>query len=101
MNFGPDLPQKREVVTEIPGPNSKALADRRKAAVSSALGAAVPIYADRAGGGVIVDVDGNSFIDLGAGIAVVNVGNSCTQGRRTDVRAGPQAHPHVLHGGGL
>ena len=76
MNFGPDLPQKREVVTEIPGPNSKALADRRKAAVSSALGAAVPIYADRAGGGVIVDVDGNSFIDLGAGIAVVNVGNS-------------------------
>lgn len=74
--FGPDLPQKREVVTEIPGPKSKALADRRKAAVSAALGAAVPIYADRAGGGVIIDVDGNSFIDLGAGIAVVNVGNS-------------------------
>jgi 4-aminobutyrate aminotransferase/(S)-3-amino-2-methylpropionate transaminase len=74
--FGPDLPQKREVVTEIPGPKSQALAQRRKAAVSSALGAAVPIYADRAGGGVIVDVDGNSFIDLGAGIAVVNVGNS-------------------------
>jgi 4-aminobutyrate aminotransferase/(S)-3-amino-2-methylpropionate transaminase len=77
--FGPDLPQKREVITQIPGPNSLALAQRRKAAVSSALGAAVPIYADRAGGGVIVDVDGNSFIDLGAGIAVVNVGNSATQ----------------------
>lgn len=74
--FGPDLPQKREVVTQIPGPKSLALAQRRKAAVSSALGAAVPVYADRAGGGVIVDVDGNSFIDLGAGIAVVNVGNS-------------------------
>ncbi|MEZ5184824.1 MAG: 4-aminobutyrate--2-oxoglutarate transaminase [Candidatus Nanopelagicales bacterium] len=74
--FGPDLPQKREVVTQIPGPKSLALAQRRKAAVSSALGAAVPIYADHAGGGVIVDVDGNSFIDLSAGIAVVNVGNS-------------------------
>ncbi|MCU0299601.1 MAG: aminotransferase class III-fold pyridoxal phosphate-dependent enzyme, partial [Candidatus Nanopelagicales bacterium] len=74
--FGPDLPQKREVVTQIPGPKSQALAARRKAAVSAALGAAVPVYADRAGGGVIVDVDGNSFIDLGAGIAVVNVGNS-------------------------
>ncbi len=74
--YGPDLPQKREVVTEIPGPKSQALAARRASAVSAALGAAVPIYADRAGGGVIVDVDGNSFIDLGAGIAVVNVGNS-------------------------
>jgi 4-aminobutyrate aminotransferase/(S)-3-amino-2-methylpropionate transaminase len=74
--FGPDLPQVRKVVTEIPGPASRALTQRRAAAVSSALGAAVPIYAQRAGGGVIVDVDGNSFIDLGAGIAVVNVGNS-------------------------
>jgi len=74
--FGPDLPQKREVVTQIPGPKSLALTQRRKAAVSAALGAAVPVYADRAGGGVIVDVDGNSMIDLGAGIAVVNVGNS-------------------------
>jgi len=74
--FGPDLPQKREVVTAIPGPKSQELAQRRKTAVSAALGAAVPIYAERAGGGVIVDVDGNSFIDLGAGIAVVNVGNS-------------------------
>jgi len=74
--FGPGLPQRRQVVTEIPGPKSQALAARRKAAVSAALGAAIPVYADRAGGGVIVDVDGNSFIDLGAGIAVVNVGNS-------------------------
>ena len=74
--FGPDLPQERKVVTQIPGPKSQELSQRRKAAVSAALGAAVPIYADRAGGGVIIDVDGNSFIDLGAGIAVVNVGNS-------------------------
>ncbi|MFN8125038.1 MAG: 4-aminobutyrate--2-oxoglutarate transaminase [Candidatus Nanopelagicales bacterium] len=74
--FGPDLPQIRKVVTEIPGPRSQALSARRKAAVSGALGAAVPIYADRAGGGVIIDVDGNSFIDFAAGIAVTNVGNS-------------------------
>ena len=73
--YGPGLPQKREVVTAIPGPKSQALAQRRKASVSAALGAVVPIYADKAGGGVIIDVDGNSFIDLGAGIAVVNVGN--------------------------
>ncbi len=73
--FGPALPQVRKVVTEIPGPKSRALAERRAAAVSAALGAAVPIYADRAGGGVVIDVDGNSFIDMAAGIAVTNVGN--------------------------
>ena len=30
----------------------------------------MPIFAERAYGGIVVDVDGNSFIDLGAGIAV-------------------------------
>ncbi len=73
---GPGLPQRRELVTDIPGPRSVALNTRRRAAVSSALGAAVPVFADRAGGGVVVDVDGNSFIDLGSGIAVTSVGNS-------------------------
>ncbi len=34
------------------------------------------VYAAAAGGGVLVDVDGNSFIDLGSGIAVTTVGNS-------------------------
>ena len=36
----------------------------------------LPVFVQRAGGGVIVDIDGNSLIDLGAGIAVVNVGNA-------------------------
>ena len=36
----------------------------------------MPIFVSAAGGGVIVDVDGNSIIDMGAGIAVVSVGNS-------------------------
>ena len=54
--FGPNLDQRRNVVTDIPGPRSQELAQRRKAAVSAALGAAVPVYADRAGGGVVVFV---------------------------------------------
>jgi 4-aminobutyrate aminotransferase / (S)-3-amino-2-methylpropionate transaminase / 5-aminovalerate transaminase len=40
------------------------------------VGTTLPVFVERAGGGVIVDVDGNSLIDLGAGIAVVNVGNA-------------------------
>lgn len=73
---GPHIPQERRVVTSIPGPKSEALLRRRSAAVSAALGMSIPVMVERAGGGVIVDVDGNSIIDMGAGIAVVNVGNS-------------------------
>lgn len=70
------IAQRRELVTEIPGPRSRALMARRVAAVPKGVGGTMPVFAQRAGGGVVVDVDGNSFIDLGAGIAVLNVGSS-------------------------
>src|SRR4051812_40379930 len=68
--------QERRLVTEVPGPRSTALMQRRAATVASGVGTTVPVFVERAGGGVVVDVDGNSLIDLGAGIAVVNVGNA-------------------------
>src|SRR6476661_10773854 len=70
------LPQRRELVTEIPGPRSRELAERRGAAVARGVSSTLPVYVERAGGGVLVDVDGNSLIDFGSGIAVVNVGNA-------------------------
>ncbi len=73
---GPGLPQERRLVTEIPGPRSRALQARRESAVSGGVGGTLPVFIETAGGGVLVDVDGNSLIDLGAGIAVVSVGNS-------------------------
>ena len=76
MSSGPNIAQERRVVTAIPGPKSEAMIKRRAEAVSSSLGMAIPVVVEKAGGGVIVDIDGNSIIDLGAGIAVVNVGNS-------------------------
>ena len=36
----------------------------------------LPVFITAAGGGVLVDVDGNSLIDFGSGIAVASVGNS-------------------------
>jgi 4-aminobutyrate aminotransferase/(S)-3-amino-2-methylpropionate transaminase len=73
---GPDLPQERRLVTEIPGPRSRELAARKEGAVSRAVGTMLPAYVVAAGGGVLVDVDGNSLIDLGSGIAVTTAGNS-------------------------
>ena len=71
-----EIPQERRLVTELPGPRSRALMERRTAAVSAGVGGTMPVFVERAGGGVIVDVDGNSLIDLGSGIAVTTVGNS-------------------------
>ncbi|KQR86647.1 4-aminobutyrate aminotransferase [Microbacterium sp. Leaf179] len=73
---GPSLVQERRLVTAIPGPRSQELLDRKAAAVASGVGHTVPIHAVAAGGGVVVDADGNSLIDLGAGIAVTSVGNA-------------------------
>ena len=73
---GPSLPQQRSLVTAIPGPRSQELLARKAAAVSAGVSHTVPIEAVAAGGGVVVDADGYSLIDLGSGIAVTSVGNA-------------------------
>ncbi|HEY5454477.1 MAG TPA: 4-aminobutyrate--2-oxoglutarate transaminase [Acidothermaceae bacterium] len=73
---GPGLPQERRLVTAIPGPRSVELLARRTDAVARGVSIALPVFIESAGGGVVVDVDGNSLIDLGSGIAVVGVGNA-------------------------
>jgi 4-aminobutyrate aminotransferase/(S)-3-amino-2-methylpropionate transaminase len=70
------LEQSRYLATAIPGPRSQALIDRKSAAVSRAVGNTMPVYAARAFGGIVEDVDGNRLIDLGSGIAVTTIGNS-------------------------
>jgi len=70
------LPQQRKLQTELPGPRSAALAERRKHAVGAGVASSVPVYAADVDGGIILDVDGNALIDLGSGIAVTSVGGS-------------------------
>ncbi|BBY08300.1 4-aminobutyrate--2-oxoglutarate transaminase [Mycobacterium noviomagense] len=72
----PALDQSRHLVTEIPGPASLELTKRRAAAVPSGVRSTMPVYAVRAGGGIVEDVDGNRLIDLGSGIAVTTIGNA-------------------------
>jgi 4-aminobutyrate aminotransferase / (S)-3-amino-2-methylpropionate transaminase / 5-aminovalerate transaminase len=73
---GPSLPQRRALVTDIPGPRSRELFERRDRSVARGLSHTLPVFVTAAGGGVVVDVDGNSLIDFGSGIAVTSVGNS-------------------------
>jgi 4-aminobutyrate aminotransferase/(S)-3-amino-2-methylpropionate transaminase len=50
--------------------------ERKASAVAGGVGTTMPVFAVEAGGGIVVDVDGNQLIDLGSGIAVTTVGNS-------------------------
>jgi len=68
--------QHRVLNTAIPGPRSTELQRRKLAAVSAGVGTGLPVYVEKAGGGILVDVDGNQLIDFGSGIAVTTVGNA-------------------------
>jgi 4-aminobutyrate aminotransferase/(S)-3-amino-2-methylpropionate transaminase len=71
-----ELEQRRILKTAIPGPRSLELMARKTGAVARGVGTTMPVFAVEAGGGVVVDIDGNSLIDFGSGIAVTTIGNS-------------------------
>src|SRR6201997_4267142 len=70
------LPQRRHLVPETPGPVSRELLARRERAVARGVSHVLPVFVTDAGGGVMLDADGNSLIDFGSGIAVASVGNA-------------------------
>ncbi len=61
--------------TSIPGPKSLELMRRRKAAVARGVAHTTEIFAARAEGATLEDVDGNRFIDFAGGIGVMNAGH--------------------------
>ena len=91
---GPTLPQERRLVTDIPGPRSLERLERKRAHVADGVGTMLPVFVEAAGGGVLVDVDGNSLIDLGSGIAVTTVGNAAAAVAR-NVHAQVDAFTHT------
>jgi 4-aminobutyrate aminotransferase/(S)-3-amino-2-methylpropionate transaminase len=70
------IAQERRIVTPIPGPKSQALQKRRLEVIPVGVSSAQPFFIERAHGAIVVDVDGNQFIDLGAGIGVMTIGHT-------------------------
>ncbi|WP_438855219.1 4-aminobutyrate--2-oxoglutarate transaminase [Agromyces sp. M3QZ16-3] len=73
------VPQERRIVTAVPGPRSQELQARRTAVVSAGVSSVLPVYIERAHGAVLEDVDGNRFLDFGAGIGVTTAGHTPTR----------------------
>ena len=64
-----------QLKTQLPGPHSRALAERRVQAVPRGVSQLTPIFVNRSEGAVIEDVDGNCFLDFAGGIGCLNTGH--------------------------
>jgi len=62
-------------LTEIPGPKSRAILERRAAAVTRALAKSTDVVIESAAGALVHDVDGNTLIDLAGGIGMTAAGH--------------------------
>lgn len=67
---------------DVPGPLARALVERDQAVFAPCAGRAYPFVIERGEGCYVWDVDGNRYLDLNAGIAVVAAGHS---------------HPAIVH----
>jgi len=65
-----------ELRTEIPGPRSREILERKERVVADPLSIYLPIVAAEGRGATLIDVDGNTFIDFTGGVGCLNVGHS-------------------------
>jgi len=77
----PKQPSAPQLVCKVPGPNARKLVARDQRVMSPSYTRDYPLVIDKAIGSVVIDPDGNKYIDLTAGIAVTAAGHS---------------HPHVV-----
>jgi 4-aminobutyrate aminotransferase / (S)-3-amino-2-methylpropionate transaminase / 5-aminovalerate transaminase len=65
-----------ELRTEIPGPRSQEILERKARVVAEPLSIYLPIVIAEGRGATLTDVDGNTYIDFTGGVGCLNVGHS-------------------------
>jgi len=65
-----------KLVTELPGPLSKMVIEKRARTIPSSIACAAPYAIDKAEGCMVQDLDGNIIMDWVGGIGVMNIGHS-------------------------
>jgi 4-aminobutyrate aminotransferase len=69
------MPLKPEIKTPLPGPKAKELLKRDEEYISPSYTRTYPAVIERGEGVWVYDVDGNRFLDMAAGIAVLTTGH--------------------------
>ena len=62
--------------TEIPGPRSRAIVERKERVIANPMSLYLPIVAAEGRGSTLTDVDGNTYIDFTGGVGCLNVGHA-------------------------
>jgi 4-aminobutyrate aminotransferase / (S)-3-amino-2-methylpropionate transaminase / 5-aminovalerate transaminase len=62
--------------TDIPGPHSVEILERKERVIADPLSLTFPIVIESGDGATLTDVDGNTFIDFTGGVGCLNVGHS-------------------------
>jgi 4-aminobutyrate aminotransferase / (S)-3-amino-2-methylpropionate transaminase / 5-aminovalerate transaminase len=65
-----------ELRTEVPGPRSREIAERKERVVADPLGLYLPVFTAEGHGALLTDVDGNTFVDFTGGVGCLNVGHA-------------------------
>src|SRR3954462_7470802 len=65
-----------ELRTEVPGPRSREIAERKERVVADPLGLYLPFFTAEGHGALVTDVDGNTFVDFAGGVGCLNVGHA-------------------------
>jgi 4-aminobutyrate aminotransferase/(S)-3-amino-2-methylpropionate transaminase len=65
-----------ELRTEVPGPRSREITERKEAVVADPLGVYLPVVIAEGNGAIVTDVDGNSFVDFTGGVGCLAVGHA-------------------------
>jgi 4-aminobutyrate aminotransferase/(S)-3-amino-2-methylpropionate transaminase len=65
-----------EVRTEIPGPRSREILERKQRVIAEPLSIYLPVVIEEGRGATLTDVDGNTFLDFTGGVGCLNVGHS-------------------------
>lgn len=61
---------------DLPGPQSRELLARRQEYVARGVASTMSVFAAKADGAIIEDVDGNRYIDFAGGIGSMNIGHA-------------------------
>jgi 4-aminobutyrate aminotransferase/(S)-3-amino-2-methylpropionate transaminase len=65
-----------QVRTDLPGPRSREILERKARVVAEPLSIYFPVVVAEGDGALVTDVDGNTFVDFGGGVGCMNVGHS-------------------------
>jgi len=62
--------------TEVPGPRSRQIVERKERVIAKPMSLYLPIVAAEGRGATLTDVDGNTYIDFTGGVGCLNVGHA-------------------------